>query len=122
MSQGVQSPGRVQIEARTLRQDRWWPYPAVTFTIFPGTHATAGSCHLDSGTNWWRVRPLDQGSSGTSILGLYSAGQAFTWTAPVVPTAPDGTPFAPVSNTAMRRASTFSRRSSSAMEVDEVHC
>jgi hypothetical protein len=34
MSTGVRSPRRAQIEQRTLRQDRWWLYPAATFTIF----------------------------------------------------------------------------------------
>ncbi len=34
MSSGVRSPGRADIEERTLRQDRWWLYPAVTFTVF----------------------------------------------------------------------------------------
>ena len=31
---GVRSPGRARIEERTLRQDRWWLYPAVTFVVF----------------------------------------------------------------------------------------
>ena len=34
MSLGVRSSGRAHIEARTLRQDRWWLYPAATFTVF----------------------------------------------------------------------------------------
>lgn len=34
MSSGVGSPGRARIPERTLRQDRWWLAPAVTFTIF----------------------------------------------------------------------------------------
>jgi len=31
---GVFSPGRAQIEAKTLRRDRWWLEPAIMFTIF----------------------------------------------------------------------------------------
>ncbi|MBA3742143.1 hypothetical protein [Sporichthya sp.] len=31
---GVFSPGRAKIEARTLRRDRWWLEPAITFTVF----------------------------------------------------------------------------------------
>lgn len=31
---GVRGPGRAQIAERTLRQDRWWLVPAVTFTVF----------------------------------------------------------------------------------------
>jgi hypothetical protein len=30
---GVSSPGRAQIAERTLRQDRWWIQPLVTFTL-----------------------------------------------------------------------------------------
>jgi hypothetical protein len=36
MAAGVGSPTRAQIDARTLRQDRWWLYPAATFTVFFG--------------------------------------------------------------------------------------
>ena len=34
MSSGVRSPGRARIEQKTLRQDRWWLYPTVTFVVF----------------------------------------------------------------------------------------
>jgi len=34
MSTGVRSPGRARIQDKTLRQDRWWLYPLVTFTVF----------------------------------------------------------------------------------------
>ena len=30
---GVQSPGRASIAARTLRTDRWWVEPTVTFVL-----------------------------------------------------------------------------------------
>ncbi|HEY5358071.1 MAG TPA: hypothetical protein VIJ82_10390 [Streptosporangiaceae bacterium] len=30
---GVRSPGRAAVGARTLRTDRWWAYPAVTFAV-----------------------------------------------------------------------------------------
>jgi len=30
---GIRSPGRASIGARTLRTDRWWAYPAVTFAV-----------------------------------------------------------------------------------------
>jgi hypothetical protein len=30
---GVDAPGRAKIGARTLRQDRWWLSPAITFTV-----------------------------------------------------------------------------------------
>jgi hypothetical protein len=31
---GVFSPGRAKIDARTLRRDRWWFEPAITFVVF----------------------------------------------------------------------------------------
>jgi len=31
---GVFSPGRAKIDVKTLRRDRWWLEPAITFTIF----------------------------------------------------------------------------------------
>ncbi|MGZ8741305.1 MAG: hypothetical protein ACXWXO_00120 [Nocardioides sp.] len=34
MSTGVRSPGRARIEEKTLRQDRWWLAPLVTFIVF----------------------------------------------------------------------------------------
>jgi hypothetical protein len=34
MAAGVGGPTRAQIGERTLRQDRWWLYPAATFTVF----------------------------------------------------------------------------------------
>ena len=50
----------------------------------PSFRAAQECAALTRGVNWWRVRPLDQSSSAVTILGLYSAGQAFTWTPPVV--------------------------------------
>jgi hypothetical protein len=50
MSSGVTSPGRAQLQQKTLRQDRWWLQPLVTFVVlaafvvyatwraFAGTH------------------------------------------------------------------------------------
>jgi hypothetical protein len=36
MSTGVSGPGRAQIADRTLRQDRWWVSPLLTFLVFSG--------------------------------------------------------------------------------------
>ena len=33
MSSGVRSPGRAEIQGRTLRQDTWWLQPLVTFVV-----------------------------------------------------------------------------------------
>ena len=33
---GVTSPTRARIDARTLRQDRWWLSPLATFVVFSG--------------------------------------------------------------------------------------
>ena len=42
---GVQSPGRASIAARTLRTDRWWVEPAVTFTLLVGVAALRAGPH-----------------------------------------------------------------------------
>ena len=34
MSTGIMGPGRARIEAKTLRQDRWWLTPLATFVVF----------------------------------------------------------------------------------------
>ncbi len=34
MSTGVTSPGRAQLQEKTLRQDNWWLSPLVTFVVF----------------------------------------------------------------------------------------
>ena len=34
MATGVSGPTRARIEAKTLRQDRWWVYPLTTFVVF----------------------------------------------------------------------------------------
>jgi hypothetical protein len=34
VSTGVRSSGRARLPEKTLRQDQWWLYPAVTFTVF----------------------------------------------------------------------------------------
>src|SRR3954468_12000842 len=31
---GVNGPTRARIDAKTLRTDRWWLYPAATFVVF----------------------------------------------------------------------------------------
>ena len=33
MSAGVTSPGRAELQQKTLRQDRWWLQPLVTFVV-----------------------------------------------------------------------------------------
>src|SRR3954449_778823 len=83
---GVAAPTRARIEARTLRTDRWWVYPAVTFVVFSGfivfatyrafvgkyfysepymspffspciTHACDGKTSLPVIADWWRLSP-----------------------------------------------------------------
>ncbi len=34
MSTGIMGPGRARVEAKTLRGDRWWLMPLVTFVVF----------------------------------------------------------------------------------------
>src|SRR3954449_106267 len=83
---GVAGPTRARIEARTLRTDRWWVYPAVTFVVFSGfivfatyrafvgkyfysepymspffspciAHACDGKTTLPIIADWWRLSP-----------------------------------------------------------------
>ena len=48
-SGGVHAPGRARIAARTLREDRWWLQPFVTFVCFSLGCSTA-----------WSARPLQK--------------------------------------------------------------
>jgi len=34
MATGIMGPGRARVEAKTLRQDRWWLMPLTTFVVF----------------------------------------------------------------------------------------
>ena len=36
MSTGVRSPGRAEVQGKTLREDNWWVTPLLTFLVFSG--------------------------------------------------------------------------------------
>ena len=79
---GVHSPGRADIEERTLRQDRWWVYPAVTFTIFLAFIVYA-SWRAFVGDNYYAKPYLSPVYSpclaGSCVEGSSDFGQPFGW-------------------------------------------
>ena len=82
MSHGVRSPGRAQIEQKTLRQDRWWLYPAVTFTVF-AAFVVYATVRAFSGHHYYSapyLSPFYSPCLTTSCVeGSSDFGQAFSW-------------------------------------------
>src|SRR5690606_33520486 len=52
MASGVFAPGRAEIAQRTLRKDRWWLYPTVTFIGFTA-FVVYSSWRAFSGANYY---------------------------------------------------------------------
>ena len=79
---GVRSPGRADIEERTLRQDRWWVYPAVTFTVFLAFIVYA-SWRAFAGADYYAEPYLSPFYSpclaGSCVEGSSDFGQPFSW-------------------------------------------
>ena len=82
MSHGVRSPGRAQIEQKTLRQDRWWVYPAVTFTVF-AAFVVYATVRAFSGHHYYAapyLSPFYSPCLTTSCVeGSSDFGQPFSW-------------------------------------------
>jgi hypothetical protein len=82
MSLGVRSPGRAHIEAKTLRQDRWWLYPAVTFTVFAAFIVYA-TWRAFAGHDYYSapyLSPFYSPCLSTSCVeGSSDFGQPFSW-------------------------------------------
>ena len=82
MSHGVRSPGRAQIENKTLRQDRWWLYPAVTFAVF-AAFVVYATVRAFSGHNYYSSPYLSPFYSpclsGSCVEGSSDFGQPFSW-------------------------------------------
>ena len=82
MSTGVMGPGRARVRARTLRQDRWWLPPLVTFVVFSAfvVYATwrafAGSDYYSAPyiSPFYSPCLTDECVSGSSDF-----GQPFSW-------------------------------------------
>ena len=73
-----------------------------SYTLFPGDH-NDDVCHLHTGINWWQrrtARPV--ASTRAAVSGtVLRQPRPSPGAAPVVDTAPDDTPFAPVTGTAI---------------------
>ncbi len=73
-----------------------------SYTLFPGgTLTTSASASRRRRQLVARAAPRLVRATRAAVVGLYSDGQAFTWSAPVVDVAPGDTPFAPVTGTAI---------------------
>ncbi|HYO38757.1 MAG TPA: hypothetical protein VER39_03780 [Nocardioidaceae bacterium] len=78
---GVRSAGRAEIEQRTLRQDRWWLYPAVTFAVFLAFIVYA-SWRAFSGSDYYAspyLSPFYSPCLGDCVEGSSDFGQPFRW-------------------------------------------
>jgi hypothetical protein len=78
---GVGSPTRARIEARTLRQDRWWLYPAATFTVFMAFIVYA-TIRAFWGRDYYSapyLSPFYSPCLGDCVEGSSDFGQPFAW-------------------------------------------
>ena len=81
MAAGVGGPTRASIEARTLRQDRWWLYPAVTFTVF-FTFVVYSTIRAFMGRDYFAepyLSPFYSPCLGDCVKGSSDFGQPFGW-------------------------------------------
>jgi hypothetical protein len=81
MAAGVGSPTRARIEARTLRQDRWWLYPAATFTVFMAFIVYA-TLRAFWGRDYYSapyLSPFYSPCLGDCVEGSSDFGQPFGW-------------------------------------------
>jgi hypothetical protein len=81
MAAGVGSPTRARIEARTLRQDRWWLYPAATFTVFMAFIVYA-TIRAFWGRDYYSapyLSPFYSPCLGDCVSGSSDFGQPFAW-------------------------------------------
>lgn len=81
MGSGVGSPTRARIEARTLRQDRWWLYPLTTFVVF-FAFVVYATIRAFSGSNYYSkpyLSPFYSPCLGDCVEGASDFGQPFAW-------------------------------------------
>ena len=81
MSEGVGGPTRARIEARTLRQDRWWLYPVTTFTVF-FSFIIYATVRAFMGSNYYSepyLSPFYSPCLGDCVSGASDFGQPFGW-------------------------------------------
>jgi hypothetical protein len=81
MAAGVGGPTRASIDARTLRQDRWWLYPAVTFTVF-FSFVVYSTIRAFMGRDYFEepyLSPFYSPCLGDCVKGSSDFGQPFGW-------------------------------------------
>ena len=78
---GVSSPTRARIEARTLRQDRWWLSPLTTFVVFTAFVVYA-TIRAFMGRDYYAtpyLSPFYSPCLGDCVEGASDFGQPFAW-------------------------------------------
>ena len=81
MATGVSGPTRARIEAKTLRQDRWWVYPLTTFVVFTAFVIYA-TWRAFSGADYYSapyLSPFYSPCLGDCVEGSSDFGQPFAW-------------------------------------------
>jgi hypothetical protein len=81
MAAGVGGPTRASIDVRTLRQDRWWLYPAVTFTVF-FTFVVYSTIRAFMDRDYFAepyLSPFYSPCLGDCVEGASDFGQPFGW-------------------------------------------
>ena len=81
MTTGVSGPTRARIDAKTLRQDRWWLYPLTTFVVFTAFIVYA-TWRAFSGHDYYAepyLSPFYSPCLGDCVKGASDFGQPFGW-------------------------------------------
>ena len=82
MPTGVMGPGRARVETKTLRQDRWWLAPLVTFVVF-SLFVIYATWRAFSGSDYYStpyLSPLYSPCLTTECVeGSSDLGQPFSW-------------------------------------------
>ena len=81
MATGVSGPTRARIEAKTLRQDRWWVYPLTTLVVFTAFVIYA-TWRAFSGADYYSapyLSPFYSPCLGDCVEGSSDFGQPFAW-------------------------------------------
>ncbi len=78
---GVTSPTRARIDARTLREDRWWLAPLTTFVVF-SAFVVYATVRAFMGRDYYAspyLSPFYSPCLGDCVAGASDFGQPFAW-------------------------------------------
>src|SRR3954449_10740856 len=81
MATGVTGPTRARIEAKTLRTDRWWVYPLITFVVF-FAFVVYATVRAFQGSDYYAapyLSPFYSPCLGDCVEGASDFGQPFGW-------------------------------------------